>query len=119
MVCITEKVFYLISFRTRHRFLISASRIRIEAKKVLFTKGILFAYQSVEKILEKKTRRKKVPREEGNRFTHNLSRNYLVLLPLWPRTGLDSVPKFSDLLETKDSDSFSSKEYVTHEKREK
>lgn len=43
-----------------HRFLISASQIHFKTKKVLFTKGILFAYQSVRK--KKSKGEKKTPR---------------------------------------------------------
>lgn len=93
----------------RHRFLISASRIHFEAKKVLFTKGSLFAYQFVENRVKKKKFR------EENRLTHDLFLNYLVPLSSWLRAGIDSVPKLSDLSETKDRDNFYSKEYVTHE----
>lgn len=95
----------------RHRFLISASRIHFEAKKVLFTKGRLFAYQFVENRVKKKK-----SREEENRLTHDLFLNYLVPLPSWLRAGVDLVPKLSDLSETKDRDNFYSKEYVTHER---
>lgn len=106
MVCITEKVFYLVSSfpLACHRFLISASQIHFEAKKVLFTKGSLFAYQFVEKIEQRKK-----SREEENRLTHDLFQNYLVPLPSWLRAGVDLVPKLSDLSETKDRDNFYSK----------
>lgn len=107
-------MFYLVSSfpLARHRFLISASRIRFEAKKVLFTKGSLFAYQFVENRVKKKK-----SHQEENRLTHDLFQNYLVPLPSWLRAGVDLVPKLSDLSEAKDRDNFYSKEYVTHERR--
>jgi len=93
-----------------------SSRIYFEAKKVLFTKGILFAYQSVEKRLKEE---KRTPRRRKSVYPRFISELFSPSTPVAKNRG-DLVPKLGDLSKTENRDSFYSKEYVTQDrKREK